>query len=205
MRATSTPRRAATRDRIVSAAIGVIAQRGVQGASVEEICEAAGFTRGAFYSNFDDKGELYVAIMEALCERYLAAAREGSERMGRGGDDPLAGAIATFIHATGETANAVLVLNEMRLQAAREPELRASFQRFDTIVNPLFGEVIGQALKANGLRLRVPIDEATALLHATYTQTTLDLLLRGLPPDSPETGQRLLGLLRTLLADEGEA
>ena len=42
-----TARRAATRDRLVDAAITVFAEKGVLGASVEEICETAGFTRGA--------------------------------------------------------------------------------------------------------------------------------------------------------------
>ena len=49
-----TARRAATRERLIDAAIDVFAEKGVLGASVEEICEDAGFTRGAFYSNFDD-------------------------------------------------------------------------------------------------------------------------------------------------------
>ena len=40
------PRRANTRERLITAAMHVFAERGVNGASVEEICEAAGFTRG---------------------------------------------------------------------------------------------------------------------------------------------------------------
>ena len=43
-----TARRAATRERLVDAAVVVFAEKGVLGAAVEEICEAAGFTRGAF-------------------------------------------------------------------------------------------------------------------------------------------------------------
>src|SRR5688500_19306750 len=58
-------RRAATRERLLTAARIVLAGEGIQGASVEHICEQAGFTRGAFYSNFSSKDELLLA----LCER----------------------------------------------------------------------------------------------------------------------------------------
>ncbi|MDN5804236.1 MAG: TetR/AcrR family transcriptional regulator, partial [Microlunatus sp.] len=57
-----TARRAQTRERLMAAARTVFADRGVEGASVEEICEAAGFSRGAFYSNFGDRSDLVLAM-----------------------------------------------------------------------------------------------------------------------------------------------
>lgn len=65
-------RRQATRDRLLDAAHDVFAIKGVHGASVEEICEAAGFTRGALYSNFADKEELTLALLERQRNRLLA-------------------------------------------------------------------------------------------------------------------------------------
>ena len=68
------PRRARTRQRLMSAAMTVFAERGVIGSSVEEICEAAGFTRGAFYSNFADKDALVLGLIEqGIAEEYAAA------------------------------------------------------------------------------------------------------------------------------------
>jgi AcrR family transcriptional regulator len=62
MTTTSEPRisarRQATRERVLEAAGEVFAERGFHGASVEDICERAGFTRGAFYSNFSSKDDL---------------------------------------------------------------------------------------------------------------------------------------------------
>ncbi|MDN5559707.1 MAG: TetR/AcrR family transcriptional regulator [Ruaniaceae bacterium] len=60
----STPRREATRRRLVDAAVQEFAAHGIDATSVETICESAGFTRGAFYSNFADKDELVLAIVE---------------------------------------------------------------------------------------------------------------------------------------------
>lgn len=50
-----TARRSRTRERLLDAAYEVFADTGVHTASVEQISEAAGFTRGAFYSNFSSR------------------------------------------------------------------------------------------------------------------------------------------------------
>src|SRR5512135_453758 len=65
-------RRDATRERVLDAARDVFADRGVNGATVEEICDRAGFTRGAFYSNFDDKADVLEALIEREHARLLA-------------------------------------------------------------------------------------------------------------------------------------
>lgn len=66
-RRTREEQRAETRARLLEAAAEVIAARGLDGASIDEITERAGFTRGAFYSNFSGKPELLVE----LCEQRL--------------------------------------------------------------------------------------------------------------------------------------
>ena len=53
-----------TRERILQAAAGLFAEHGVNGTSVEQIVEHAGYTRGAFYGNFDGKHELVLALLE---------------------------------------------------------------------------------------------------------------------------------------------
>lgn len=41
----------------------VFVRSGFDASSVERIAEAAGFSRGAFYSNFEDKDELFIAVL----------------------------------------------------------------------------------------------------------------------------------------------
>ena len=65
----TTPRREATRNRLIQAAIHEFALRGIDATSVEQLCEQAGFTRGAFYSNFATKDDLCVAIIEHYCQQ----------------------------------------------------------------------------------------------------------------------------------------
>jgi|NGEPerStandDraft_6_1074524.scaffolds.fasta_scaffold120458_2 AcrR family transcriptional regulator len=52
-----------TRQRLLDAAQSVIAKKGLAGTSVEDIAAAAGYTRGAFYSNFRSKGDLFIELL----------------------------------------------------------------------------------------------------------------------------------------------
>lgn len=54
-----------TRHRLVHAAIDVFADKGIAGATVDDLTSAAGFTRGAFYSNFSTKDEVFWAAFDA--------------------------------------------------------------------------------------------------------------------------------------------
>ena len=69
------PTRDDTRDKLFEAAARVFEEQGIGSASIETIAAAAGFTRGAFYSNFKSKDELIIAMIEDHVEqstrRYL--------------------------------------------------------------------------------------------------------------------------------------
>ena len=58
------PTRDDTRDKLFEAAALVFEEQGINAASIEAIAAAAGFTRGAFYSNFASKDELIIAMLE---------------------------------------------------------------------------------------------------------------------------------------------
>jgi len=73
---------AETRRRLLEAAAQVIRERGFGAASVEAIAAAAGFTRGAFYSNFETKEQLFV---ELLHERVYDGYRRMGETLPREG------------------------------------------------------------------------------------------------------------------------
>ncbi|MEV7042684.1 TetR family transcriptional regulator [Amycolatopsis sp. NPDC051061] len=72
-RLTRAESRERTKDRLLAAAAELFAGRGVNGTSVEQIAERAGYTRGAFYGNFEDKHELVVALLERPVPGVLRA------------------------------------------------------------------------------------------------------------------------------------
>lgn len=66
-------KQAETRRQLIDAAERVFLRSGLQGSSVEEIAAEAGFTRGAFYSNFKSKEELFVELLQDRVYRQYAA------------------------------------------------------------------------------------------------------------------------------------
>jgi len=76
-----------TRQKLIRSAARIFARVGFEGASVEAIAKDAGFSRGAFYSNFSTKEELLIAAFEAHCrqmneetEAILSRQQKASER-----------------------------------------------------------------------------------------------------------------------------
>jgi AcrR family transcriptional regulator len=65
------PTRDDTREKLFEAAAQVFEQQGISGASIETIAAAAGFSRGAFYSNFKSKDELIIAMLEDHVEQTI--------------------------------------------------------------------------------------------------------------------------------------
>jgi AcrR family transcriptional regulator len=64
-------RRRQTREHLLEAAAQVLAERGFHGASLDEVAAAAGFTKGAVYSNFKNKEDLFLALLENLHVREM--------------------------------------------------------------------------------------------------------------------------------------
>jgi len=66
-------RKAETRTRLIEAGLPLFAERGFDSVTLDEVAEAAGFTKGAIYRHFPSKG----AFQLALFEQYAAVARAG--------------------------------------------------------------------------------------------------------------------------------
>ena len=170
-----TARRAQTQERLMAAAARVFAERGVIGASVEEICEAAGFTRGAFYSNFADKDELVLALIrQSIKTQYAAAEQAIAQTKAAPGRpdaaDQVSYALAAFAEAGHSGREAILTERELLLYAARQPALRAPYLAFVEECDRQLAVLIADALAHAGLEFSVPFAEGIALLTATYEQ-----------------------------------
>src|SRR5436305_15343392 len=118
-------RKAETRSLLIDAGLRVFAERGIELGSLDEVAQAAGFTKGAIYRQFPSKG----GFLLALFEQYAAVARAGTgARQAR-----------WFIPLTIQFAS----------QAMRDPLLR---RRFAVVLAeaPDGGSPDGQPLKALG-------------------------------------------------------
>lgn len=65
---------------LIDAAEEMFLREGLEHTSVEQITEAAGFSRGAFYSNFSDKDDLALAVIDQW-RRHVVAALKTFQRI----------------------------------------------------------------------------------------------------------------------------
>ena len=75
-------KQAETRERLLDGAAEVFRARGFQGASVEAITRQAGYSRGAFYSNFESKEQLFVELLQGRVYAGYQRLLESSAEVG---------------------------------------------------------------------------------------------------------------------------
>ena len=173
-RLTRAEKQARTRQALLDAAREVFLRRGFAGASVEEIAAEAGFTRGAFYSNFASKEELFVELLDSqVFEAYRQVARARLE----GGSPQLA---ETAEELAGMARDPRLdwagpLILELLAQAARDAEFRKLASRFWSGTRSLTAEVVRRESERAGREppadprsiatARIAVDIGLALQH----------------------------------------
>jgi AcrR family transcriptional regulator len=161
-------RRSATRARLLEGALEVFAERGFHGASVEDICERAGFTRGAFYSNFASKDELVLALFQATTDRLL---------------EQIAALLPDFANQPGTLLDAVLGLlddaapdqrqwylisTEFTLHALRNPEAATALNHQRKVFRERLTALVEEISAAGELRMSVPPEQFVRLVMALH-------------------------------------
>ncbi|MEV7601971.1 TetR/AcrR family transcriptional regulator [Kitasatospora sp. NPDC089797] len=140
-------RRVHTRARLLAAAGELFLTTGFAGTSIEDVCAAAGYTRGAFYSNFGSKEDLLLALFDAQATRRMAEleelaaaceALEPGERARR--------LVEALVRVEPAETGWVLLFLEFRLVAARSEALAGQVAEHDRAVTRALADVLERAL-----------------------------------------------------------
>ena len=124
-RLTRAERSARTRGELLDAAQQRFFEAGYHATTVDDIADAAGYTKGAVYSTFGSKAELFLALFDDIVDRRLAATRAIIDRDDAGSEASLR---ALADQPVEERNTRFLLLSiEFWVHAAREPALLAAF------------------------------------------------------------------------------
>lgn len=163
--------RTATRSRLLSTSADVFAEKGIEGASVEELCAAAGFTRGAFYSNFATKTDLALAMYEDHV-RQLAERLNGQldQWLRPGGLAPAAVVERVLEGMADFTSDTVWhsVRLELLLAARRSERVRAVVAEQRKVLAETVTAALERVADAQGTEFTVDASELARLLLAVY-------------------------------------
>jgi AcrR family transcriptional regulator len=122
---TRADRRSQTRAELIAVADRRFSSDGYHATSLDAVADEAGFTKGAVYSNFASKEDLFFAVYERRVERWLAAAGHVPEAddVDAAVREQVAAAAARRDHDDGWLA----VFLEFWTHVIRHPEHRARF------------------------------------------------------------------------------
>jgi AcrR family transcriptional regulator len=178
-------RRRRTRDRLTDAAYEVFAETGFHAASVEMIAERAGFTRGAFYSNFDTKEELFFALAERENRIRLERLQEGVDAILPELDSTplteatLGGVVTRFLELQADDARWCMVQSEFKLLAMRDPAVASKFLDYQRGFLQQLAERIDVAVRSVGLRFTMDSIAAIGIIVNVYESAVQEAILEG--------------------------
>jgi len=168
--APATRRRENTRARLLAAGLEVFAERGVKRVTVDELVAAAGFTRGAFYSNFSSIEEVFFAVFEDQATRMLQLVRTAIESVPEGefSLDSL-GLVFEALHP--HARRWYLIQTEFVLLALRSEEARAVLHDHTCRFHSELVEVIADILGRLGRTPVIPLEQMSETAMALYTHS----------------------------------
>jgi AcrR family transcriptional regulator len=143
-----------TQQRLLDAAQKVFAKKGLDGASVEDIAAAAGYTRGAFYSNFASKNDLFIEMLRRDHERADAeffALRDDNLSL-----DYIQERTRDIYSKLYRDNECFMSWTEARLLSARDPKFRAKLNALMLEKRAKIAEFIDYFNERVGIKPAVP-------------------------------------------------
>jgi AcrR family transcriptional regulator len=189
------PTRAQTRQRLLKAAGEVFAERGYDRASLDDVAEAAGLTKGAVYSSFASKDDLLYALMrERIGERLalVAAAVERQATVGEITRDAGSG-LAELMSSQSDWH---LLFIEFWARAVRDPKLHDEFARERRSVRGLIARSLEERAAEAKLNLPAPAEQLAVAVLALSNGIAIEHLA---DPDTVDPA--IFGVILSLLLD----
>ncbi|MFJ9713233.1 TetR/AcrR family transcriptional regulator [Streptomyces sp. NPDC101234] len=190
-----TRRRPQTRARLLEAAMDAFAEAGFGATSIDEICRRAGYTTGAYYSNFSSKDELFFALFDEHAARALERLVSKVADLTAGDPTPeqIAGVLADL---SPEERRWYVVSTEFTLYALRNPEAAQVLADHDAKARAELVRILTAYFTCRGREPAVDLDQLARLIIAIREGALLQSLVE---PDALPTGTLEAAFLPALL------
>jgi AcrR family transcriptional regulator len=166
----------ATRRRLLTAAEDLFARDGFEATRIEDIAASAGYTRGAFYANFDGKEDIFFALVEQWIDQHIAEVEVLLER-GRNAADRLRALRDHYARIAKNRRYSLLSL-EFKLFAIRHPGAHARLRTWQRRLRTSGGNIVRRILREQGRTLpfatKVAAGGLGALSNALFLEHLVD-------------------------------
>ncbi len=179
------------RSLVLAAAWRVFLARGYHGATLEQIADEAGFSKGVVYSQFDSKADLFLTLLRArIGERAAENARVASDLPGGG----LAALLEHLAGADRAEPQWMLLLIEFRVHAARDPEINQRYaEAHERTISALASVLAG--IQDQGEELPLPPRQLAEVMLTVSSGAALEQAANPDALGGPLLAGRIAGLL----------
>lgn len=160
-----TRRRPRTRAALLKAALEAFAEHGFHATTIEQICERAGYTRGAYYSNFASKEELFLALFDEHSDRTVRRLAEAIDTL-TAEEYTLARLAELAARIEPDERDWYLVTTEFTLHAIRDRQAAWVLARHDERLRAEIARGLTLVLRRAGRELTVDADRFARLIVA---------------------------------------
>ena len=202
----ATRRRENTRTKLVRASLEVFVEKGIDGATVDDLVTAAGFTRGAFYSNFSSKEEVFTALFDEVTAELIAIANTAVGSAVSDGEctgsqsppdlDDAGVMLAVFEGIRPFGRQWYLLYSDAIARSLRDERMRAALAEQRERLRDQIGALLTLRLEASGARALLAPEDLAQLLIGIF----IDLMLREQMEDRDVTELAATTILGTLHA-----
>ena len=183
---------------LLAAALRVFLARGYHAATLEQIADEAGFSKGAVYSRFGSKADMFLAL---LTDRIAVRAAQNASAVAElASSGTVAGLIELAWQAERATPGWRLLVTEFRVLAARDPALNRRYATAHATTVDGIASVLSAMAERDGISLAVPARRLAELLLAIETGIALEQLASSDALDTPQAGSALCQLAGLLAA-----
>jgi AcrR family transcriptional regulator len=164
-------RRQQTREYLLQAAAQVFAERGFHGTSLDEVAAVAGFTKGAVYSNFKNKEDLFLALLESSYSREMASLRATLEASEVPADARLTDFLPLILGGPDQSLmpeNWAVLYMEFALFAMRNPVARRKLAELDEANITAVADLIAGERTREGLKDVGSIRSTARIIEALF-------------------------------------
>jgi AcrR family transcriptional regulator len=164
-RLTRDEKKALTREKLLDAATRVFARRGFAAASLDEVAEEAGLTKGAVYSQFGSKDDLVVALFEErLDTQTLGIPGALDWQSDVQSQAEMAGRLLEKLE--DEERDLFLLQNEFQIHAIRNPQFSAAYRRRTDRIRAEIVKLVEQGAATLDVPLTMPSEEVALVVNA---------------------------------------
>jgi AcrR family transcriptional regulator len=198
-RPTREEKKAETRRRLLDAATEVFARRGFAATSLDDIADEAGFSKGAVYSNFASKEDLFLAVLDEHVGRQEADI-EGRIDFSQTTGEQIAEAGHVFMDLFQQERTWYLLSYEFLAYAARHPEFHTEYAARQRAQRDRIVGMLGDHAERLSMTFPMPLPRLAVALSAIANGIAFEKLADpdGVPDD-------LLGDLLALLVVSRDA